>query len=266
MSLSLVFVVVLILLPPSEGKTAPRRGKSLDLGDLSSPGLTATRTQVLDALVSLCAEQPERAASVLEVPKTQLELVALNASLRTAPTARADAVYAGVLYDGLGLATLTAGARRRATARVRVTSSLFGLVAPTDRIPAYRLSGDAVLPGLGTVAGAWRAALGPEMRDLVGDGLLVDLRSGMYAAFWRPAELPRVATVRVLHETNGKRQVVSHFNKATKGRLVRALLEDGANPRTPARLAEALRDLGWTVEVASGAKGVVQLDVVVSDL
>ena len=66
----------------------------------------------------------------------------------------------------------------------------------------------------------------------------------MYAAFWRPAGLPRVATVRVLHEVAGRRQVVSHFNKATKGRILRALLENGANPRTPARLAEALRDLG----------------------
>ena len=166
----------------------------------------------------------------------------------------------------MGLATLSAGARRRATARVRVTSSLFGLVAPTDRIPAYRLSGDAVLPGLGTVAGVWRDALGPVVRELVGDGLLVDLRSGMYAAFWRPSGLARVATVRVLHEVNGKRQVVSHFNKATKGRVVRALLEDGANPRTPARLAEALRDLGWYVEETPTKGGTVQLDVVVTEL
>ena len=261
-----MFWFVLILLPPSEGKTPPRRGKPLDLGDLSSPALTATRTRVLDALVSLCDEQPERAASVLEVPKSQLELVALNASLRSAPTARADAVYAGVLYDALGMATLSAGARRRATSRVRVTSSLFGLVAPTDRIPAYRLSGDAVLPGVGTVSGVWRQSLGPEITELVGDGLLVDLRSGMYAAFWRPAALPRVATVRVLHEVAGRRQVVSHFNKATKGRILRALLEDGANPRTPARLAEALRDLGWAVEVADGVRGAVQLDVVVCEL
>jgi hypothetical protein len=139
------------------------------------------------------------------------------------------------------------------------------MVAPTDRIPAYRLSGDAALPGLGTVAGVWREALGPEIAGLVGDGLLVDLRSGMYTAFWKPVGLPRVATVRVLHEVNGRRQVVSHFNKATKGRIVRALLEDGANPRTPARLAAALRDLGWTVE-ETPAKGTVQLDVVVSEL
>ena len=89
----------------------------------------------------------------------------------------------------------------------------------------------------------------------------------MYAAFWRPtADLAQqVATVRVLHETDGRRQVVSHFNKATKGRIVRALLEDGADPRTPARLADVLRDLGWTVETAPGPQG-TQLDVVVSEL
>jgi uncharacterized protein len=261
-----MFSPVLILLPPSEGKTAPRRGKPLDLAALSAPSLTPARERVLDALVTLCAGDPATAAAVLEVPKSRLELVELNASLRSAPTARADAVYAGVLYDAMGLATLSAGARRRATARVRVTSSLFGLVAPTDRIPAYRLSGDAVLPGLGTVSGVWRQALGPEITELVGDGLLVDLRSGMYAAFWRPAALPRVATVRVLHEVAGRRQVVSHFNKATKGRILRALLEDGANPRSPRRLAEALRDLGWAVEVADGARGPVQLEVVVSEL
>jgi len=257
---------VLILLPPSEGKTAPRRGKPLDLGSLSGPELTPPRERVLDALVDLCSGDPVHAAAVLEVPKTQLDLVELNASVRSAPTARADAVYAGVLYDALGLATLDSAARRRATARIRVTSSLFGLVSPTDRIPAYRLSGDATLPGLGSVAGVWRESLGPVVTELVGDGLLVDLRSGMYAAFWRPAGLRRVATVRVLHEVAGKRQVVSHFNKSTKGRIVRALLEDGANPRTPARLAEALRDLGWQVEVTDGAKGAVQLDVVVSEL
>jgi len=256
---------VLILLPPSEGKAAPRRGRPLDLAALSAPELTPSRERVLDAVVTLCSGDPAAAAGVLEVPKTQVELVSLNAALRSAPTARADTVYTGVLYDALGLATLSTAARRRATARVRITSSLFGVVAPTDRIPAYRLSGDAALPGLGTVAGVWRAALGPELTELVGGGLLVDLRSGMYAAFWRPAGLPRVATVRVLHEVNGKRQVVSHFNKATKGRIVRALLEEGANPRTPAALAAVLRDLGWTVE-ETPVRDAVQLDVVVSEL
>ena len=258
---------MLILLPPSEGKTAPRRGKPLDLGALSLPDLTPARERVLDALVSLCERDPARAATVLEVPKSQLDLVALNARLRTAATARADQVYSGVLYDALSPATLSTAARRRAASRLLVTSSLFGLVGPADRIPAYRLSGDAVLPGTGSVAGVWRQALGPVVEESLGHGLLVDLRSSMYAAFWRPPTTlaRRVATVRVLHEVAGKRQVVSHFNKATKGRIVRALLEDGANPRTPARLAEALSDLGWTVESETGRAG-TRLDVIVSEV
>lgn len=259
---------MLILLPPSEGKTAPRRGHPLDLAALSLPSLTAPRTAVLDALVALCESDPAVAAETLGVPKTQTELVDLNARLRTAPTARADHVYTGVLYDALGFGTLGTAAKRRASARVLVTSSLFGLVAPGDRIPAYRLSGDAVLPGLGGVAAHWRAHLEPAAREALGSGLLVDLRSGMYGAFWRPpADLaPHVATVRVLHEHNGTRKVVSHFNKATKGRIVRALLEDGAAPATPARLAEALGDLGWKVEVGAPGKAGTQLDVVVSEI
>jgi cytoplasmic iron level regulating protein YaaA (DUF328/UPF0246 family) len=251
---------VLVLLPPSEGKSAPRRGKPLDLSTLDFPVLTPARERVLDALVELCEGDPEVAAKTLGIGGTQGDLVDLNRRLRTAPSARADQVYSGVLYDALDVATLTPAAKRRATARLAVTSSLFGMVRPTDRIPAYRLSGDATLPGLGSVAGVWRDSLGPALADAIGGGLLVDLRSGMYAAFWRPVDV-RVATVRVLHEHQGQRKVVSHFNKATKGRIVRALLESGVAPRTPAKLADALRELGWVVELEDD-----RLDVVVSEI
>lgn len=259
---------MLILLPPSEGKTAPRRGTPLDLATLSSPGLTTARARLLDSLVELCRGDPDVAAATLGLGPGQRDLIGRNADLLDAPTARADAVYTGVLYDSLGLAALDPVARRRASARVAVTSALFGLVRAGDRIPAYRLSGDAKLPGTGSVAGVWRDALGPAITDALGRGLLVDLRSGTYGAFWRPTpELSdRVATVRVLHESGGRRSVVSHFNKATKGRLVRALLEDGASPRTPEQLAAALTGLGWTVETGElTAKG-TQLDVVVTEV
>ena len=259
---------MLILLPPSEGKDVPLRGRSLGLADLSFPDLTTARERIVDALVDVCSGDPDVAVRTLGVGPTQADLVRLNARLRDAPTARADRVYTGVLYDALSAATLSAAAKRRLGSRVAVTSSLFGLVRAGDRIPAYRLSGDTVLPGLGPVAAVWRGALGPAATGAMGDGLLVDLRSTMYAAFWRPpAELAaRVATVRVLHESNGKRQVVSHFNKATKGRIVRAVLEDGGNPRTPGALADLLVALGWKVEVGTPTRRGTQLDVIVSEI
>nr|WP_206444141.1 peroxide stress protein YaaA [Nocardioides sp. KC13] len=257
----------MILLPPSEGKTAAVRGNPLSLDSLSVPVLNPARAKVIDALVELCTTRPDEAIDILGIPKTQPELVTLNAGLSEAPTARADRIYTGVLYDALSAATLSPAAKRRATSRVMVTSSVFGLVGLADRIPAYRLSGDTTLPGIGGIQSHWRAHLGAGVTEALGDGLLVDLRSGTYAAFWRPDDVAaRTATVRVLHEHNGQRKVVSHFNKATKGRLVRALLESGANPRTPAKLAESFRDLGWTVEEGTPTKKGTQLDIVVTEI
>lgn len=242
-----------ILLPPSEGKHQPRRGAPLDLAGLSAPELSTAREQVIDALVDFCSTSPVRAAEALAVPKTQLDLVDLNAELWSNPTARADRIYTGVLYDALDLATLSPAAKRRATSRVLITSSVFGLVSPADRICAYRLSGDATLPGLGTVASHWRKHLDLE------DDLVIDLRSGTYAGFFAPTG--RVASVRVLQDRGGVRSVVSHFNKATKGLLVRDLLESGATASNPTRLAQLWRDLGWQVEQVGD-----RLDVVVTEV
>ncbi len=258
---------VLILLPPSEGKTAPRRGNRLDVERLAFPALTDARTAVIDALVETCTHHPDP-LKVLGLTPGQAAEVTRNADLRTARTARADKVYSGVLYEALDVSSLEAAARRRATRWLAVTSSVFGLVRPGDPIPAYRLAGDVTLPGLGGVAAHWRSHLDPVVREALGNGLLVDLRSSTYAAFWRPSAdlVRRVAMVRVLHEVDGRRQVVSHFNKATKGRLVRALLEDGTAPRTPAGLADHLGSLGWKVETGTPTAKGTPLDVVVQEI
>jgi uncharacterized protein len=258
-------VAVLILLPPSEGKSAPRRGAPLALSRLAFPTLEPARAELLDALVSLCAGDREKAAEVLGLGSTQQSEVDRDAALPSAATARADHVYSGVLYEALGLPELPAAAKRRATSRLVIVSGLFGLVRPDDRIPAYRLSGQVTLPGIGAVARYWGARLAPAVEEAAGDGLVVDLRSSAYAPFWRPekARADRVVTVRVLQESGGQRKVVSRFNKATKGRMVRDLLLAGAAPRRPAQLVEALRDLGWRTEEAGSPH---RLDVVVTEL
>ena len=259
---------MLVLLPPSEGKSAPTRGKRLALEDLGFPGLTTPRSAVLDALVDLSSGDPARARETLGLGSTQDDEVRRNTGLRSARTARADAIYTGVLYESLDLAGLDPSARRRASRWLAVTSSLFGLVRPGDRIPAYRLAGDVNLPGLGVVAAHWRRVLDPVVREAAGSGLVMDLRSTTYAGFWRPEPdlAPRVATVRVLQQVGSRRTVVSHVNKATKGRLVRALLESGASPATPTALAHHLAGLGWHVELGDPARHGHPLDVVVTTL
>jgi uncharacterized protein len=261
-------LAVLILLPPSEAKHSPHRGAPLELSSLVMPELETARERVLDELVTLCREHPDRAIDVLGLGPRQADEVTRDAALREAPTARVDRIYTGVLYDTLALPTLDAAARRRASRWVLIASALFGAVRPSDRVPAYRLSGGVRLPTLGPVARHWAQHLAEPLTNLAGRGLVIDLRSSTYVPFWRPGELAgRTATVRVLHEQDGKRSVVSHFNKATKGRLVRTMLADGARPGTPLELAEHLQALGWHVEAQQERHGSPrQLDVVVRSL
>ena len=241
---------MLILLPPSEGKTRPVSGEPLDLESLSFPTLTPVRAQLLRTLIKMCSGNPKRAMQALGLGPTQAEAIEINAGLDEEPTARADEIYTGVLYSMLDLPTLDPASRSRADESLAIASALFGLVRPSDRIPAYRLSGDGSLPRLGTVASRWRTPLPRVLRDVAADGLLIDLRSGMYAALGKPpADLAdRTVTMRVLHEHQGVRKVVSHFNKATKGRIVRALLESGADPASVDQLQDLLGELGWIVE------------------
>lgn len=258
---------MLILLPPSEGKAAPHEGPTLNLDGLCLPSLTAARTAVIEALVDLCQGDHNQAMATLAIPKTQPELVGLNATLAKNPSAVASSIYTGVVYDALGFDSLSPEGQSRAQDQIMVSSSLFGLVGLGDLIPSYRLSGGSTLPGLGGIQAHWRKHLEPAAVEALGEGLLIDLRSGTYAAFWKPAVVAsQTATVRVLHERDGVRKVVSHFNKATKGRIVRALIEGGIAPATPAELAEALGDLGWTVEVTKPGKLGTGLDVIVTEL
>ncbi len=262
---------MLVLLPPSEGKFAPRRGKALDLEALSFPSLTSTREQVLESLVTLARGDVDRAVAVLGISPRQVEEVRRDAALDTAPTATASVVYSGVLYEALDLASLDTAARRRAQRTVVVSSALFGALRLGDRIPAYRLSGHVSLPGLGALTALWRDPLATAMTEAAGRGLVIDLRSGTYAGMWKPVgdTASRTVAVRVLQEMpDGSRTVVSHVNKATKGHLVRRWLVDGADPRDADALAEVCEQAGVIAELGPRPKpgAVRSLDVVVSDL
>ncbi|GAA2312317.1 peroxide stress protein YaaA [Streptomyces kunmingensis] len=259
---------MLVLLPPSEGKAAPGRGAPLRLDSLSLPGLAGARAAVLDELVELCAADEEKAREVLGLSEGLRGEVAKNAELRTAGTRPSGEIYTGVLYDALDLASLDTAAKKRAAKALLVFSGLWGAVRVTDRIPSYRCSMGVKLPGLGALGTYWRAPMADVMPEAAGNGLVLDLRSAAYASAWKPKGevAERTATVRVLHAPT--RKVVSHFNKATKGRIVRALLTSGAAPASPAVLVDVLRDLQYTVEVEKPAKAGQpwSLDVLVDEV
>ncbi|MBN9622794.1 MAG: peroxide stress protein YaaA, partial [Actinobacteria bacterium] len=116
---------MLILLPPSEGKTAPTRGAPMKLEALAfAADLTESRRKLLAALAALADLPLERAVSMLAVSAGQAGEVAVDAGLRSAPAGPAAEVYTGVLYDRLRLPELS----KRAQGRVLIASALWGVV------------------------------------------------------------------------------------------------------------------------------------------
>src|SRR6202008_1582330 len=91
----------------------------------------------------------------------------------------------GGLYDALDIESLRGAVAARARARLAIGSALFGLLRADDPVPAYRLSATSKLPGRATLAARGRPLLEPVLADLATGELVVDLRSGSYAALGR---------------------------------------------------------------------------------
>jgi cytoplasmic iron level regulating protein YaaA (DUF328/UPF0246 family) len=238
---------VLILLPPSEGKTAPAAGSPVDLGELAyAAELRERRDGLLDALEALAGMRTKRAIEKLAISPGQVGEIEVDARLRRAPAAHAAEVYSGVLYERLGLAQLS----KRARSKVLIASALWGVVRPEDRIPYYRLSAQARLDGIGPIAAWWRPALAAVLPDEDGS-LVLDMRSAGYAAAWKPKHATLLA-VRAFSEQGGKRKPVSHMAKAVRGEVARALLKARATPRVPEDAATIAEAAGFKVELSTG--------------
>jgi hypothetical protein len=240
---------MLILLPPSEGKTAPAAGDPVRLEELAfAAELTESREELLGALAKLADMSLERAVAMLAISAGQTGEVAVDVALRSAPAGPAAEVYTGVLYDHLRLPELP----KRAQRRVLIASALWGVLRPGDRIPYYRFSAKARLDGIGALAAFWRPMLAAALPDEEGT-LVVDMRSGAYAAAWTPKRAT-LLSVRAFSESKGKRKPVSHMAKAVRGEVARALLEAKTPPETPAQLATAA---GFAVELAPATLDVI---------
>lgn len=236
---------MIVLLPPSETKRSGVDGPPLRLDRLSYTGLTALRTELVDDIVGLAADVPACRRALGLTAKQDAE-IARNAALMAAATLPAIDRYTGVLYDALDIGSLRGASATRARARLAIGSALFGLLRADDPIPPYRLSASSKLPGRPTLGARWKPVLEPVLAEIATQDLVVDLRSGSYAALGR---IDGAVRVNVLAEhPDGHRTVVSHFNKAHKGKLARALAAGRSDPDDAAKVAAVARKAGMQVE------------------
>lgn len=211
---------VLVLLPPSQGKASPDHGRRAGLSTLVYSRLREPRERLLDAV---------------------------DPGLRTAPAIPAAELYTGVLFAALGLADLPWDG-------VLISSALWGVVRPGDRIPAYRLDMSAKPPGIGGLAAYWREPLRAALPDR---GLVLDLRSGSYAAAWQPRRATRLAVRGFTEAPDGQRAVITHMAKRVRGEVARLVLQAGGAER-PEEVAEIATASGLRVELSDGVLDVIE--------
>ncbi len=228
---------MIILLPPSETKTAPAStdGASsavpaLDLDALTRPDLTSARSTMLRAAMATAAA-PDGGA-MLGVPKSAPQLQERMRTITSEPCGPALEVYSGVLFDALGRPPV------RADIEVLITSALLGVVdAQRDLIPAYRISAGSTVKRLGKAGTWWKKQLAPLGAQLA-ESLVIDGRSGAYRSMM---PVPGAFMVSPVMERDGKRTVVSHDAKRYRGLVAKALLEAEALPASISEVVDVLR-------------------------
>lgn len=153
------------------------------------------------------------------------------------------------------------GGQRQLEELTLVFSALFGPVRLTDLITPHRLSGSVKLPGQGSVASIWSKPLKELLAQQLSGHVVVDLRSAEYGAMYRPSRGGECLTLNIavakVNPATGKRSVVSHWAKHTRGLLAGALLEAVA----AGQLAANEGDVDEILQVAAGLEGVKEVEI-----
>lgn len=282
-----------ILLPPSAGKTTKETTNHLQLEKLwQAEHLTQTRRQLIDDVqnTALLAD----AAQIFKLGPKNAHEISQNLEVYDAPALAAWQLYDGVLYQAAKFAQIFSygacaqggqgqgqgdqpqvsqgqggqgqedqyqGDQRQLEELTLVFSALFGPVRLTDLITPHRLSGSVKLPGQGSVASIWSKPLKELLAQQLNGHVVVDLRSAEYGAMYRPVRGGECLTLNIavakVNPATGKRSVVSHWAKHTRGLLAGALLEAVAG----GQLSGSEGDVDEILQVAAGLEGVKEVEI-----
>jgi uncharacterized protein len=215
--------VPILLLPPSEGKSAGGKAPTWAPDSGVFGHLAERRLRVAAALAS----QHGGTEKLLGVKGDHLvRALSANSKLVGAPTLPVWQRYTGVVWDHLDPASLSAADRRR----IVVVSGLLGLARGDDRIPDYRLKMGANPRGLAKLSTWWREDLSDALNAYAAGRtdkrrrVVVDLLPQEHRAAWTPDSRVTGISIEIV-DPSGKPG--GHFAKAAKGLLARAILMDG---------------------------------------
>jgi len=219
--------MIVILLPPSEGKASGGTAPGWEPAAGRFPQLAPRRLRVANALKRA---RGGNAGTLGASGALLADARASNRALVGAPTLPAWQRFTGVVWEHIGIADLGASGLTRARDGIVVVSALTGLSAWEDPVPDFRLKFSATLAPMGRLANFWRGPLSDLLNDHLAGQTVIDLLPNEHRGAW-VSDPTRYDLVRpILATPDGK--PAGHAAKATKGKLTRALLQSGNATRT----------------------------------
>lgn len=194
---------VIILIPPSEGKTPCGTGKPLTkLDDHVKP--------VYERLLAYRGDLSQ----LYGVKGKALEAARMaNEQLLKAPTLPAIERYSGVVYDGIDFPTLSIQAQQFFNDHVRIVSALFGLLSPQDLIADYKLKIEKL-----DAASYWKPIIARKLKGR----FVIDL---LPQAHQKAVSYEHGVRVDFIIVKNGKSVPAGHQGKLIKGKFIRWLCQ-----------------------------------------
>ncbi len=246
----------LLLIPPSESKKTPPNGNAnypdirRDKKRNSFPELDVARDVLISQLIAAIDRGTGLDRLFEMTGETLGEAIAWNRLLPNAPTAAARDLYSGVMYEAIDFGTLKMAEKKLFDKNALIISGLFGLLRPSDWIPAYKLKIGANLGGaVGKVAHFWRRPVSELLRRELRGKIVWDFLPDQHRRVWdSTGEVVAHHQVkfvkRIIRSGVAEYKTISHHSKALKGSLIRHLL--AKNAESPKDLHDFVHPDGYS--------------------
>ncbi len=211
-----------ILLAPSETKK-PGGDQPFRIDTLLFEPLLPLRQSLLLAYMNILQHGDTAELSQMFGLKKETDIAYHAAKdLPHEPAMKAIERYTGVAFDYLDYPSLSPDGRHYLHEHLILHSNLFGFLRADDLIPEYRL-GQGKAVGDFLPEKLYREAGTPLVDTYLEGEDILDLRAGFYDKVYRPSH-----PYTVLKFLKGGK-VVSHWAKAYRGRVLRAVAEAGVS-------------------------------------
>ena len=203
---------MLILIPPSEGKT---KIKSTEITFGNTKFKYNEEVNQVVRLLSLLNEEDLK--SIYGTSQEKAEIFhRQNQDIYKSRCAKAIERYTGVVYEHIDWGTLNKSAQNYMEKHVKIFSGLFGLLTPNTLIPNYKLKMNVL-----SLQYHWSPII---TKALENEKLVFDLLPQVHRKAYNPSK--NVIKIDFSVTKKGKKTAAGHFGKAVKGKFIRYLAQN----------------------------------------